>query len=206
VSGNAPSASEKMACLIAEREKARDRVDAIEAEWRASTEQSATASAALTEFERQHPSGRAAERDKLERELTDAQAKASAPWPEKIAGARQRVADAHGAVRAFAAEHLDELVAEREAEGAAVAAKLTSAAEDVAAAYNEREQIANELGQLCTLAGARVRPGDVTFSRASELATAASVLIQAGGEVAPALRRDPRQSIHTAPPEPATAA
>ena len=63
------------------------------------------------------------------------------------------------------------------------------------AAYHERERIAREISGLASLAG-RVRPGDVSRTRAEQLARAASDLLQAGGEEPPTLDRDPRQPRH----------
>jgi chromosome segregation ATPase len=204
------TAPEALAELIQRRASAQAKLDQLEAERRAASEAREVARAALIKAEREDVGS--TQRAKLERALADAEARAAERWPERIEGARHAIRDAQQQVQAFTAEHLDKLVAEREAEGAAVAAKLTSAAEAVVAAYHEREQIALELGQLCVLAGGRVRPGDVTFSRAGELTTAASALIMAGGEEPPRLRRDPRQPVHGALPEsipstePATAA
>jgi hypothetical protein len=48
---------------------------------------------------------------KLEKALTEAEARAAERWPERIEGAHQAVRDADREVRTFAAEHVVELVA-----------------------------------------------------------------------------------------------
>ncbi len=203
------TATQAMARLVAERDRARDRVDELEREARFSGERAAAASAALTEFERR--GGRAAERTKLEAELAEARAKAAEPWAERIAGARTRIGDHQAELQRFVGEHLQELVADREAEGEAGAARLTEAAERVLTAHREREQIAGEIAQLCSMVG-RVHSTDITHSRGEALARAAGDLVDGGGEVAPKLVRDPRTPVHgsidpaeTPEAEPATA-
>jgi hypothetical protein len=149
--------------------------------------------------------GPAAERAKLEKALTDTEARASERWPERIEGARQSIRDAQQQVQVFTAEHLSELVADLEQEGEVAAANVTAAAEAVVTAHQERERIAGEMGALVSQV-ARPRPGDVSYSRADQVVRAASDLIQAGGEEPPRLRRDPRQPTHGAIPESASAA
>jgi hypothetical protein len=107
-----------MARLVAQREQARARVDELEAEQREATTAAQQASAELVELERKcaRPG---AQRSKLETQLAEARAKAGEPWAERIAGARPRVGDRHAEVQAFVSDHLQELVADREAEGAA---------------------------------------------------------------------------------------
>jgi hypothetical protein len=116
---------------------------------------------------------------------------------------RHAIRDTQHQVKVFIAEHLDELVKDLERDGEVAAANLTAAAE--VAAHQERERIAGEIGALVSQV-ARVRPGDVSFSRSDELVRAASALIQAGGEEPPRLRRDPRLPTHGAIPESASAA
>jgi hypothetical protein len=118
---------------------------------------------------------------------------------------RHAIRDTQHQVKVFIAEHLDELVKDLERDGEVAAANLTAAAEAVVAAHQERERIAGEIGALVSQV-ARVRPGDVSFSRSDELVRAASALIQAGGEEPPRLRRDPRLPTHGAIPESASAA
>jgi uncharacterized coiled-coil DUF342 family protein len=79
------STATQMARLVAERDRARDRVDQLEAEAREASAAAQQASADLIEFERQgaSPAGR---RAKLEQALAEARAKAAEPWAERIAG------------------------------------------------------------------------------------------------------------------------
>jgi chromosome segregation ATPase len=198
MSGERSTATQAMARLVAERDRARDRVDELEREARTSGERAAAASAALTEFERR--GGRAAERGKLEAELAEARAKAAGPWAERIAGARTRIGDHQAELQRFVGEHLQALVADREAEGEAAAARLTEAAERMLAAHREREQIAGEIAALVSMVG-RVHPGEVSRSRAERLANAASALLMEGGEEPPRLRPDWREPRYGAPAE-----
>jgi hypothetical protein len=179
--------------LLAARERATARVDEVESEQRAASEAREAARAALIEFERK--GGRPAERAKLERALTEAEAHVSERWPERIEGARAAVRDAHQQVQHFTAGHLDKLVEGLERDGQVAASNVNAAAAALVEAFHEREAIA---GQIATLVSsvARVHPGDVAFTRAEQAVRAASALIESGGEVAPVLQRDPRQPRH----------
>lgn len=73
---------------------------------------------------------------------------------------------------------------------------MTSAAEAVIAAFHAREANAYQIAEVCSAAGARLRAGDVTRSKAEQLVAAAGKLLDGGGEQAPRLRRDPREPIH----------
>jgi hypothetical protein len=166
-----------MARLVAQRDQARTHVDELEAEQREATAAAQQASDALIELERK--GGRpGAQRSKLEQTLAEARAKAAEPWAERIAGTRAAVRDAHGEVQTFVAEYLAELIADLEVEGAAAAAKLTAAAETLLQAFTDRERVAREIAEMCSLV-ARVSPGDVSYSRAEALARAAGDLLQA---------------------------
>lgn len=192
------TATQAMTRLVEQRERARARVDEIEAEQREATAAAQQASSELVELERK--GGRGAQRSKLEAELAEAKARAAEPWAERIEGTRQRARDAHTEVQRFAAEHLDELVADLEVEGAAAAARLTDAAEAMLAAHTERERIAREIAERCSLV-TRVHPDDVSRSKAEALVRAAADLLQAGGEEPPRLLRDPRRPRHGLVPE-----
>jgi hypothetical protein len=98
-------------------------------------------------------------------------------------------------MQAFVSEHLDELVEDLQRDGEVAAAKLTEHAEGIVSALAERERIATEITQLAGMVG-RMLPGDVSRTRAEQLAHAAAALIAAGGEEPPRLRRDPRQPRH----------
>lgn len=198
------SAAEGMARLVEQRERARARVDELEAAQREATAAAEQASVNLVELERRgvSPAGR---RAKLEQTLAEAKARAAEPWAERVEGARQRARDAHTEVQRFVAERLDELVENLEADGRIAAQALTDAAEAMLAAYAERERVAREIAETCPLT-ARVAPGDVSRSKAEPLARAAADLIQGGGEEPPRLLRDPRQPRHGLVPEQVSAA
>jgi hypothetical protein len=166
----------------------------LERDARAAGETREAARAALIQAEREDASsGQVA---KLERQLEQAEADPSQRWPEKIEGARQALRDADLQVRRLSAERLDELVETLEQDGEVAAKNLTRAAEAVVAAFHAREAVAYEIAETCTAAGARLRPGDVTRSKAEQLVAAASELLDGGGEQALRLRRDPTQPIH----------
>jgi hypothetical protein len=189
-----PSAAERLAELLAERERIRTRVAEVDSQQREATAAAQQASDELIELERK--GGRpGAQRSKLEQTLAEARARAAEPWAERIEGARQRARDAHGAVQRFVGEHLTELVESREVNGRIAAQALTDAAQAILAAHAERERVAREIAELCSLV-ARVSPGDVSYSRAEGLARAAGDLLQAGGEEPPVLQRDPREPRH----------
>jgi hypothetical protein len=196
------SAGQTLAELEEARARASARVDELEAEQRRASEAVAQASGLLADLERRALGGEtvsAATRREAENALARARVEAEQPWPERLAGARAAVRDAHQQVHHFTAAHLDELVRNLERDGEVAAKNLTSAAEAVVAAFHVREAIAHEIGETCTSAGARLRPGDVTRWKAEQLVAAASELLDGGGELAPRLRRDPRQPIHGKP-------
>jgi hypothetical protein len=149
------------------------------------------ARAALIEAERRGGPA-AAERAKLEKALVQAEARASERWAERIEGARQAVRDAHADVQRFTAEHLDELVAEKERDGEVAAARVTEYAEALLAAFHERERVAGEIATLVSTV-ARLHPGDLAFSHAEAAARACQELVESGGETPPVLQRDPRE-------------
>lgn len=177
------SASEELARLITEREAREARVDELEREARAASQALSEARNALVEGERRgEPTGR------LEKAIVDGES-AMQRWPLKIEGAQRGVRDAQQQVAIFVGANLPALLESREARGEAAAARLTAAAEEVIAAYTEREQIAQEIGSLLALTR-RVEPQDVSASSGRALAAEASRLVEAGGEVPPRLDRD----------------
>jgi chromosome segregation ATPase len=184
-----------MAELAERRSEAQARIDQLEAEQRAAGEARETARAALIEAERR--GGPAAERAKLEKALAAAEVRAAERWPERIAGARAALRDVHEQLQHFSAEHLDELVAEKERDGEVAAARVTEHAEALLAAYHERERVAGEIATLVSTV-ARLHPGDLAFSRAEAAARACQDLVESGGEAPPQLQRDPRQPRHGA--------
>jgi hypothetical protein len=108
-----------------------------------------------------------------------------------------RSGDVQREIQRFAGANLTELVASAEADGAAAAEAVTKSAEALVAAYRKRKQIAGEISGLVTLAGNRIRPGDVSRSRAESLARAAGALVGGGGEDPPVWR--PCKPQHVAP-------
>ena len=187
------NAMEGLAGLTDRRKQASARIDELEREWQAANIALVQARRDLVEFERQ--CGPAAERRTLEMKLVEAEAKAAQPWRERIEGARRGVDDLDAERQRFIADQLDALVAECEAEGEAAAARLTDAARQMVDAYLEREQIAGQIAVLASSVG-RVRPGDVSRSRAEEVVRAANGMLLDGGEEPPVLRRDPREPRH----------
>jgi chromosome segregation ATPase len=154
-----------LAELTERRSAAQQRVDELERQQREAGAAREQARAALIELERRGD-GSAAERTKLEKGLSAAEQRASEPWPERIEGGRRGVRDVQAQLQTFTAEHLDELVQALEASGEAAAAQLNAAAEALVEAFTRREAIAREISALYSTTGARVRPGDVSFSRA----------------------------------------
>jgi hypothetical protein len=76
-----------------------------------------------------------------------------------------------------------------------VAKRLDDAAEALVARFREREEVAARISQLASLVR-RVRPGDVTFTRAEAVAHAAHQFISRGGEQPPRLERAPGEPRH----------
>jgi hypothetical protein len=187
---NTKSVTEVLASLAEARDRATARVSDLEAEQRQASVTLATAKEAVAEFHR-GGGGDAAEQKRLETALSKAKAEADAPWAERIEGARRAARDAHQPVQVFVAKNLHELVQVRQADGAAAADRINAAATELLAAYGEWNRIATGISGLAALVWT-VRPGDVSTTRCEALAKEASRLLQEGGEVAPALRRDPR--------------
>jgi hypothetical protein len=100
-------------------------------------------------------------------------------------------------VRAFNAEHLDQLVAGLQQEGEAAAAAVNAAGEALTAASRRRREIARQILETVSSAGLHVTPDDVTRSApgAEEAARAAARLLSQGGEKGRRLRRDPREPM-----------
>lgn len=180
-------ATDRLQELQEQRESARARVGQLEHEQRQAVAARREASAAVAEAERVGVS--ATKRQRLEQALADARAKADQPWPERIEGANSATRDADRALRDHAAAHLGELVAALEVEGEAAAVAVDQAAAALVAAYQRREALAQDLGQLITLVR-RSSPGDVSYSRADEAGRAAAELLAAGGEEPVTLDRD----------------
>lgn len=169
------------------REAARARVGQLEDEQRQAVAAQREASAALAEAERVGVGS--AERHALEEALTKAKSTAGEPWAERIAGAQAATRDADRLLREYVGAHLGKLVATLEVEGEAAAAQVDQAAAELVAAYQHREAIAAQLGQLITWVRSP-SPGDVSFSRADDAYRAAAVLLAQGGEMPVTLNKD----------------
>jgi hypothetical protein len=180
-------ATDRLHELQEQRQAVRARVDQLERDYREAVAAQRDAGAAGAEADRLGVS--ATKRQRLEEALPAAKARADQPWPERIAGAQDAIRDADRLLREHVAAHLVELVATKEIDGEASAARVDRAAAELVAAYQEREAVAAELGQLITWVR-RPQPGDVSFSRADEAYRAAAALLAGGGEVPVTLARD----------------
>lgn len=121
-----------------------------------------------------------------------ARAQAGEPWGERAMGSRRALGDHDQVIAVFIGERFDELLEalHREADDAARRADL--AAQELLAAFENREQVAARVGALT--AAVRVpRPGDIERSRMEPATNAARALMESGGERAPRLRIDPRR-------------
>jgi hypothetical protein len=176
-----------LAKLHEARGRAAARVDGLETDWRAAVAAAQAASAALAQAERTDIS--AAQRNRLEEELAAAIARQAEPWEERVAGARAALRDADSAVREHITRHLPALVADEEAAGQEIAQKINELVAALVAAFSEREQVEAMLGQLLVRAAGRVSPGDVTYSRAADVAVACRALLDSGGETAVMVNR-----------------
>jgi chromosome segregation ATPase len=192
-------ASTQLATLVAQRDKANHRIEALADEQRAAGQARAEARAALVETERKGVPP--TERRKLEDALTAAEARPSV-LSARIEGARHGLRDADVEVARFVGENLRELVDGLEADARLVAEKINAAAEAIVAGLAEREAIASQISALASRVG-RVHTGDVYRSAAEEVANAARKLLGQGGEVPPELRRDPREPRHAQAAAPA---
>ena len=184
MSADAPAA-QGLAERIATRERAQDRVHELDAELRSATEARELARAALIQAEREGVAP--AQRAKLEKALTEAEARAAERWPERIEGARQAVRDADREVRAFASEHLVELVADLERDGQIAADAVNEAAQAFVQAVERRLAAEAALTSTVSLAR-RLDPRDYNRSRSDEARAAVMRLLQQGGEVGPVMR------------------
>jgi DNA repair exonuclease SbcCD ATPase subunit len=189
------SATEELARLAEKRSQAGTRIAELEQAWKTANQALADARLALVDLERR--GGSSAERGKREKTLADCEAKAAEPWAERLEGARQAAHDLDQQRRQLIVEHLDELVGALEADGQAAAERLNDHARGVLDAYAEVHRIAGQISALASQVG-RMQPGDVSRTRADQLARQASAVLDAGGEEPPRLKRDPRAPRHAA--------
>jgi chromosome segregation ATPase len=188
-------ATEQMARLVEQRERANARIDEVQQQARDATSELGRTREALITAEREGAG--AAARRKLEQELTTAKARSAEPWAERVEGARRAARDAQQVVQRFVGEHLDELVEARQVEGQAAAERINTACAEMLAGYAEWARVSQGMSQLLSLVGP-VRPGDVSFSRCEALAREARRLLDQGGEQAPVLRHARGQVVEPA--------
>jgi hypothetical protein len=155
------------------------------------------ASATLEAVERRRFGGEdvSAEARKAETALAKARAEAVEPWAQRGAGARAALKDADAEIRRFVGENYDSLAGEVEQDARDAAERVDAALGELVAAYREREAIVGRFNVLIGAVG-RVEPGMVPFSRCEPVVRAAERVLEAGGEVPPIPKRDPRGPIH----------
>jgi hypothetical protein len=173
--------------LVQGEDEARARVDEINRQARAATQEVADAREALIQLERQAGGITMAQRRKAEARLSLAEEAAAAPWRERRAGAEHAARDAHHAVQLHAAQHLNELVAELEEDGRAAAEQVDHAAQAFLDAVQRRAEVDRALTETVALTRA-MRPGDIARGRSEEATRAVTALLQRGGEAPPAVR------------------
>jgi hypothetical protein len=178
---------EELARLERRNAEARQRVEQLERDQRAAGQARQEARAALVEAERRGAAP--ADRKKLEQTLADAEARASEPWPERIEGARAAARDLTGERRQLVAHNLLSLAEAVEADGGSAASAINEHCAGLIAAYHRRQELEQRLFTLASTVRV-TEPGDVSRSKADQLAKAAMALLQAGGETPPVLRRD----------------
>jgi chromosome segregation ATPase len=184
-------AAGELARLIGSRADLEAKLDQLDREQRAASEDVARLSAELTALEKHALEGvevTRAQRRKAEDALAKARAAHAAPWGERRQALREAINGHQGRVQAFAAAHFAELVAEVEQDGAEAAERVDAAAEKLVEAAHERDRAAQRLDALNATVRGRSRPGDVARSHGEALLREATQLLQEGGEVAPKLR------------------
>jgi hypothetical protein len=180
-------AMKELAELVQREAEARARIDKVGREARAATQEVADAREALIQLERQAGGITMAQRRKAEARLSLGEEAAAAPWRKRRAGAEHGARDAHHAVQLHAAQHLNELVAELEEDGRAVAEQVDDAARAFLDAVQRRAEVDRALTETVALTR-HMRVGDIARSRSEEAARAVTELLQRGGEAPPAVR------------------
>jgi hypothetical protein len=187
------SAPGELARLDERRALVVGRINELQTAQREATKALQEARTALVEFERR--GGSKAEGTKLETQLRTAEARAAEPWTERIEGARAAARDADIDRHQFIAEHLTELVDDRQAAGAEAATRINEHLAAFTAAYYEWNAVAQEIIGLASSI-AQLRPGDVSRTRCEAVVREAERLLRSGGELGPVLEHDPRQPRH----------
>ena len=106
----------ELAALVAKRDAANDRISSLEGQQREAVRAREDARAALIEYERRGDGPRA-ERARLEKALSEAEATVAERWSERVEGAKAALRDAQGRLQTFAFEHLDEILEGVHADG-----------------------------------------------------------------------------------------
>jgi hypothetical protein len=193
-------AMQQLHALQARAQRLAANVDDVERQQREAQATLRLTSEALAEVERRELTGQAvsdSERRKAESALARARGAVEQPWVERRAGAHRAADDAQGDVRRYVAEHLDELVASVEQQGAAAATDMLAACEALVATYERRQAAERQIGQLASHVG-RVLPGDVGPATNAERLISEAHALLAAGEPGPTLRRRPDQPRHAA--------
>jgi hypothetical protein len=185
------------------RTNAAAHITEIERNWRDANEQTAIASQALAEVERQGAT--APRRKKAEETLAAAKLKQAEPWQERLDGARAAARDVDRQLREFTAANLGELVDTLEQEGQAVADRINAAAAELVSAHADWEAIAGRIGATISMVS-HPGPYDVSRSQAEQTVRAAVALINGGGENGPVLDRNaaPWDTLLHDKPQPVT--
>jgi hypothetical protein len=186
-------AMQELARLAEAETKLRARIDEISRQARAANEELVAARESLVELERQAGTGKvsAQARKEAEQRLDKAEQAAAERWAERRAGAERAATDGRHAIQRHVAENFDEIMDELEEIGAAAAEGVNRAAESFLDACTTRIQAEQNLTAVAALAR-QMRPGDVVFPKSDAARLAVAAMLQAGGEVGPALReREP---------------
>lgn len=189
VAASSPAAAE-LALLRDHRGSVAALLDQLDADARAAASALTGARSELVRLEARSADGgvTAKERQAAEHVLSEAGRRAGEPWPERLEGARAAVRLADRQIQQFAADHLDELVADAEADATEAAAAVNAAAGALAGAIIELEHAAGNVGQVLAMGGVRPRPGAVTRTVTEQLARELGAFLDRGGQ--PPIRLD----------------
>lgn len=121
-------------------------------------------------------------RSEVEHRLAEAEARRAEPWQERLDGAAQALAEADQEVMAFAADHIDELIADAEQQVAPAVARMNAMAVELANTITECHHASARITEVLHLGGFRVRPGAVGRLTTDELAQALAAFNLGGGQ------------------------
>jgi hypothetical protein len=182
-----PEASEltRLAGVAANLER---RVREIEGERAAATRAAMAASQALTELEHRKASVEAvpdAHARKIEKEFRTTKERGEAPFAEKLAGTKEALRRANGAVQSHASRCYSALAGELAEDGVEVAREADAALAALLDVYHRRAAVAQRSDALVALVRGRSTPGLVPTSRLERVAVEADAALLAGGEAPP---------------------